>query len=118
MIEITIPYRIRSEANIFEHWTKKHKRKRIAKDFVIYHLNPYEKPTLPCVVTITRIAPRKLDYDNLVYACKYIIDSVCSWILPGLEDGQADSDPRIQIKYKQEKSGIKEYGTKIKIESL
>ena len=37
-------------------------------------------PPLPLVVTITRVAPRRLDDDNAVAAAKGVRDSVAAWV--------------------------------------
>lgn len=68
---------------------------------------------LPCRIRFTRIGPRRLDFDNLVYSFKYIVDMVCSLITPGLAPGRADSNPNITIEYAQE-TGL--YGIRIEVE--
>ena len=50
-------------------------------------------------ILITRIAPRKLDDDNLAYACKAIRDGVALAI--GIDDG----DPRLEWEYDQSRFG-------------
>ncbi len=71
---------------------------------------------LPCTIHVTRLAPRKLDFDNLCYSFKWIVDSICDRLIPGLERGRADGDKRIkEIKYFQEKGNVKEYSVKIEI---
>lgn len=112
-----IPLKVISAANKREHWAIKHKRDRLQKNTVAMYLNSYKDLiTLPCVVKLTRVAPRKLDGDNLQYAFKGIRDAVCSIIKPGLAAGRADDDERIQIEYMQHSDGPKVYGFKITIE--
>lgn len=60
-----------------------------------------------------RSGPRKLDYDNMVYAFKGIRDAVADLMLPGLAEGKADGDERLEWAYNQE---IGLYGIKIEIE--
>ena len=115
-IELKIPLRLVSEANLCCHWTKKHKRKKkIAALLLCYW--PKEKIVLPCTVTLTRVAPRMLDFDNLVHANKHLFDKICDLLRPGLAPGQADNTDLIEVVYKQEKGKPKEYAVKILIES-
>lgn len=115
-----IPIRTYSEANLFEHWTKKHKRKKEQDRAVKLYLNgKVDESWLPCQITLTRIAPRTLDHaDNLPMSFKTILDSVCNVLIPGKVKGQADSDSRIQVKYVQIKGISKEYAVEIEIESF
>lgn len=117
MIEFTLPIKTISEANSSEHWTKKHKRHKQQKFIVRSFLNTL-KPniTLPCHITLTRIAPRSLDAaDNLPASFKWILDTICDYILPGLANGRADSNPDIHVTYSQEKGKPKQYSIKINI---
>lgn len=54
-------------------------------------------PVLPVVVTITRVAPRALDDDNLAYAAKAIRDGIADAL------GVRDNDPRVSWRYEQRK---------------
>ena len=64
---------------------------------------------LPCVVTLTRVAPRTLDGDNLQAGCKAARDGVALWLATD------DADPRIRWEYAQAKGGPKEYGLRVEI---
>lgn len=114
---IRIPYHLPSEANISDHWTKKHKRKKRLQLLLLSYW-PAVKIELPCVVTLTRVAPRSLDYDNLVYAFKNTKDFIADKIVPGRAAGRADDDDRISWEYGQKK-GIRpnEYAIIVRIES-
>jgi hypothetical protein len=113
--EIILPVKTISEANVKEHWTKTHKRKKIQKNWVMHGMSSTkEKPRLPCQIKLTRLSSRKLDSDNLQMAFKHIRDEIASYLIPGLAPGRADADPRLDWQYAQEKS--KEQ--KIKIEIL
>lgn len=115
-IEVYIPVRTVSELNCFQPWRTKHARHKRQKHAVQIALLPYEgKISLPCKIVYTRIAPRTLDYDNLVSSGKYLIDKVADLIIPGLRSGRADSDPRLSYEYLQEKGKVKEYAVKIKL---
>ncbi len=69
-------------------------------------------------IFLTRIAPRALDFDNLVYAFKHIRDVIADTLLPGLAAGRADDDKRLQWQYCQEKGRPKEYAFRISIKRL
>lgn len=74
---------------------------------------------LPCLITLTRIAPRKLDCDdNLPTAFKNVKDYICNLLIPGKKMGRADSDTRIQVKYEQIKGIPKEYAIEVEIERM
>jgi hypothetical protein len=119
LMHLCIPIRTVSEANCSQHWTKKHKRHKKQKGIVEYLLNTQKQDIdLPVEVILTRVAPRFLDSDNLQSSLKYIRDSVASYLIPGGTDGQADSDDRIQWRYKQEKGQPKEYLVQITINKM
>ena len=61
-------------------------------------------------IELTRLAPRRLDSDNLAGSCKHIRDGIADWF--GVDDG----DARYQWAYAQEKS--KEYGVRVTITPL
>jgi hypothetical protein len=101
-----------------EHWTDKHKRHK-AQQFVITMLFLKENIRInpPCLVTLTRLAPRQLDDDNLRGCLKWVRDEISEQILPEYRNyyinkhgkaqrvaGRADADPRIEWAYKQEKA--------------
>lgn len=115
-ISITMPIRTISEANTSEHWSKKahrHKRQKFLTRLMFQKCVPYIE--LPCVIKLTRIAPRALDYDNLCCSMKWCLDAICDCLVPGLKPGRADGDHRIQVKYYQEKGRPKEYALKIEV---
>jgi hypothetical protein len=110
-----LPLRTKSEANCFEHWTKKHKRhqgQRLAISQAIFPVRG--QIPLPCKILLTRLAPKTLDkHDNLPMSFKYIVDAICSIITGNYKPGKADGDERISINYDQIIS--KEYGIIIEI---
>lgn len=112
---LTLPLQTKSEANCFEHWTKKHQRHKIQQRTVASALRPLrDKIKLPCKILLTRIAPNKLDkHDNLPMSFKYIVDACCAIITGNYIAGKADSDERISIAYDQVES--KSYGVTIQI---
>lgn len=101
---LTLPIRTVSEANSFEHWTKKHQRHKAQRQAVALLLNPHrDKINLPCHIKLTRVAPRKLDrWDNLPISMKYILDACCAIITNDHRPGRADDDERITVSYDQQ----------------
>ena len=119
MASWTLPIKTVSEANMGgEHWSKKHKRHKTQKTIIRLwgSANKIVATTIPATIRLTRLAPRKLDYDNLVSSFKPIRDYVADIIFPGLAAGRADSDERLTWEYDQEKSPI--YAIRIEISSL
>lgn len=113
-----IPIKTVTEANISEHWTKKAHRHKIQKWIVkkVFCDNQF-KFTLPVHIILIRIAPRELDQaDNLPYAFKWIFDSICDMLIPGLKPGRADADKRITVEYKQRKGKPREYSVEVEIQ--
>lgn len=106
-----------SEGNISDHWTKKRNRRLFQQNYIAqkwYTEGIDLKP--PVSVTLTRLAPRTLDDDNLVTAFKGIRDRVASLLVPGLKPGRADNHKGIEWKYSQEKN--KQYLVKITLETV
>lgn len=79
------------------HWSsaaaeRKKIRQATAQALLLF---PRKAPTLPVVVTLTRVG-RKLDaHDGLRAALKPVVDEVAAWL------GADDADPRIQWVYRQ-----------------
>ena len=114
---IEIPLRLHSESRFADHWTKRNKRKKAHYNIVrLYYKLNVKAPVFPPVqITLTRIAPRSLDYDNLVSAFKFIRDAVADLVMPGLKMGRADE--KMEFIYKQEKKS-KVYSVKIEISPM
>jgi len=118
MITLVLPIRTESEANSREHWAKKHKRaqqQRWAVKAAIGGKRPeltlmLSRHVGPYKVTLTRIAQRKLDDDNLARSFKAVRDQIADQM--GIDDG---SDLFIW-RYAQEKGKPKEYAVRIEIE--
>ena len=110
MISIVIPVRTVSEANAHEHWRKRQRRAKEQRGIVALMLGAsHVRPPVPCVVTITRIAPGKLDDDNLAGSQKHVRDGIADWL------GVNDRDPRVKYEYAQRKGKPKEYAVQIEI---
>jgi|SRR5208283_411141 len=114
-----MPIKTVSEANSNEHWSAKHKRhKEHRKIVAIYFRNVEIVP--PCTISLTRIAPRMLDDDNLVGSLKHVRDYIADCILPGYQMGRADSivndgEFALRWEYSQEKGAPKEYAVKVEV---
>lgn len=68
-----------------EHWAGRARRVRAEREAVSWSLLGRTKPTLPCVVLLTRVAPSAgLDDDNLAGALKSVRDAVAQWL--GVDD--------------------------------
>lgn len=113
--EVTLPLRLVTLENQREHWAKKAKRAksqrwaaRISLGFGM--ADRTEGRLSGAVVTLTRVAPRRLDNGNYQGCFKHVQDGVADWF--GLDDG----DPRIEWRYEQERGKPKEYAVRIRIE--
>lgn len=111
---IEIPIRLLSEANNSDHWAVKARRRKTHCLLIRNSLKNLSL-CLPLAIKLIRQGrtQKKLDYDNLVHSCKSCRDCIANILVPNLQPGQADSDPRIQWQYDQQ-SG-KTYALKIEI---
>jgi hypothetical protein len=104
---ITIPICTVSESNAREHWATKAKRVKSHRRTTRLVLAQHAAPTSACVVSLTRIAPRALDDDNLRGALKACRDGIADWL------GVDDRDPRVSWEYEQRKGAAKTYGVEV-----
>lgn len=119
--EVTIPLRLVSLTNQREHWAKKANRAKVQRNatklslFADAGVRPFTGALDSLIgrrwlVTLTRVAPRQLDGDNMQAACKSVRDGVADFLC--LDDG----DRRIVWQYAQERGNPKEYAVRIRIE--
>lgn len=115
-IEFRIPGHVPSAANLREHWRARHgrtKQQRLhARTETWYHVPLTTVKAVRDfggVVTLTRVAPRPLDSDNLASSLKAHRDGIADAL--GVNDG----DARIQWVYAQAKCGKGEQGVLVKI---
>ncbi len=82
----TLPLRVVSEANRRDHWAAKAKRVKAQRQAVAYAWLAAGLPRgrKPASVLLTRMAPRRLDDDNLAGAFKAIRDEIA--LLCGVDD--------------------------------
>lgn len=116
-ITFSAPIRIKSQANLRQHWRKKSCEKQFNLTILKFH-TPKSLPKLPVRITLIRISPRFIDDDNLQFAMKEFRDFIADVLIPGLQMGRADNDPRLSWAYDQEKGAPHEYALKIVIESV
>jgi len=109
-VTVYIPMRLVSEANKHEHWAAKAKRVRRQRWVVARVLDTKLAPALPAVVKLTRIAPRRLDDDNLARAFKAVRDEVAQWV--GTDDSPGSG---IEWRYAQRRGKMREYGIEIAV---
>lgn len=113
MISLSLPVRAASVSNLREHWRARHKRSKKHRNIVrLCWLADVRGPVpLPCVVTVTRVAPRPLDgHDNLRSALKAVVDELAAQL--GLS---SDADPRVSWDYAQQRDGVREYRVEVRI---
>lgn len=102
---IELPLRIESVANKREHWSKRAARTKLHRFAAV----AVPAHPLPCVVTLTRIAPRELDGDNLQSGFKALRDGIADRL------GVKDNDPRIEWRYRQARGRAKEYAARVEV---
>jgi hypothetical protein len=109
-VTVTIPIHTVSEANAHTHWRARYKRAREQRDTVQIVLRATAAPPgLPCAVTMTRIAPRALDDDNLVGALKHVRDGVADWLCIN------DRDSRVSWTCAQRRGAARQYAVEVAI---
>ena len=108
VLTFDIPIRTVSEGNKRGCWQKDYARNKEQRDIAcLFTQARLELPLaeLPKSITLTRIAPRRLDTGNLAVAMKAVQDGICD----ALEIN--DGDRRIKWHYEQEKG--KEYAVRV-----
>ena len=114
LIRISVPVRTQSELNTRGHWAsraQRFKKHRVAVRWAWRNAGVGESPKLPICVTLVRIAPRRMDDDNLAGSMKAVRDEVAACL--GIDDG----DPGVTWVYQQEKGlGPGRYEVVIQVE--
>ena len=110
-MKITLPLRLRSTMNLREHWAAKAKRMKHQRASASFYCGPLREFHGKHVdVTLTRIAPRPLDGDNLQAAFKAVRDGVADAM------GYAnDSDPRLMWHYAQARGEPRVYAVTVEV---
>ena len=111
-MKVEIPLKIESSLNLREHWRVRANRNSSHRSAAWFSLKAAGRwDQFPCVVTLTRIAPRELDSDNLQGGFKSVRDGVADWLTLN------DNDRRIEWRYAQEKGAAKQYAARIEVAS-
>jgi hypothetical protein len=114
-IDFMVPLRTVSELNTREHWTTTYRRRQDEEQVVAVAMQNNlrgRQVEMPCVVKLTRIAPRRLDsHDNLRSAFKATADFISRKL--GVNDG----DGSITWEYDQVAGQPKQYAIKVSISS-
>lgn len=118
-IELTLPVRLVSLLNMREHWRAKAARAKkqrhtacvcTATGIDYSALTEFIRGGARLNVTLTRIAPRELDCDNLAGSGKHVRDGIADAL------GIDDRDPRVKWLYAQRKGKPNEYACHVRIE--
>jgi len=120
VITFDIGIQLVSVANLREHWAKRadrNKRHRAAAyratAYKLASIQSWARPldvSKPMTITITRIAPRKLDSDNLASSAKAVRDGIADGL--GIDDGSE----LVTWCYEQMKRFPREYRCQVQIE--
>lgn len=101
---LVVPIRLVTESNAKEHWRTRHQRARRQRHAVAWAWRGagWPRGRKPAAVKLTRMAPRRLDPDNLVSSAKHVIDEIAYLC------GFNDRDSSVQWAFAQEKSCLYE----------
>jgi hypothetical protein len=114
-VVVHLPVHTVSTLNAAEHWSKRSRRaaehRGLARMVLAAPLRAASLP-LPVLVTLTRVAPRQLDLDNLQGALKNVRDGVADAL------GVDDRTTLVTWKYGQRRGKPREYGVGIEIDAL
>ena len=113
MIEVEIDMKIVSVANMRLHWAAKARLTKNHRERAKRALEAVARfggtDALPVTVVLTRVAPRRLDGDNLQSGFKAVRDGVADWL--GVDDGHH----LVDWQYKQRADGPKVYRVEIEV---
>lgn len=111
-LTVKLPIATKSLTNVRMHWAAKHrlaKAQRQPVGLVVRSALKVHPPTMPLEVTLTRIAPRELDDDNLRGALKSVRDGVADAL------GLDDRDDRVKWLYGQRRGAVREQAVEIRV---
>ena len=115
MIDVLLPIRTWSEANLRGHWAKRARRaqkQREAARLLVRAARSALPKSGTVAITLTRIAPRVLDTDNLASAMKAVRDGVADAL--GVDDGSS----RLAWRYAQERGKPRQYAVNVVIHAV
>lgn len=109
-VTVEVALRVHSALNERIHWGKRARRTKhermVGFTFTPRGLVP------PLTITLTRIAPRMLDSDNLAASFKGVRDGIADRI------GIKDNDPRVTWAYAQRKGEPGHYGVEMNFREI
>ena len=112
-MKFIVPVRTVSEANQREHWAAKARRAKVQREaagMTMVSMGVHRgRPKPPLSVTLTRVAPLKLDTDNLARSLKAVRDGIADAL--GIDDG----DERVTWLYAQRRGAAKTYEVEVEI---
>ena len=116
MMTLILPIHTVSESNVHTHWRKRHHRAKTQRTAMYYRCLATWRtpPALPLRITLTRIAPRALDDDNLAASCKALRDGVADWLAGAYGTGN-DRQEGLRWHYAQRKGMPHEYAVEVSI---
>ena len=118
-LTVILPIRTTTESNAKGHWRPKAKRAKEQRSLTgLVMLQPIRKAGYRDVlkrsgqllITLTRIAPQRLDVDNNVSSMKHVIDGIADAL------GIDDRTTLIDWRFSQRKGKPKEYAVEVVIE--
>lgn len=107
---VTADVKTVSEANRRGSWRAHHPRTQLQRQTVGMLMRGLRIPKTGVLVRLTRIAPQKLDRDNLASALKACRDGVADWL--GIDDRESE---RLMWVVAQEKGRVREYAVRIDV---
>lgn len=109
VIRFRFPCKTVSPLNKRHHFAKRAARVRDERAAILVYLARHRAPALPLVVKFTRVAPRRLDSDNLTGAFKAMRDELCSWL------GTDDRTDLVSWEFVQERGVPRENTVEVEI---
>jgi hypothetical protein len=110
MLSAQFPLKTVSTLNEREHWAARSRRAKQHRSETFMQLRCAALGhSVPCAVTLTRIAPRALDGDNLQASLKNVRDGVADFLKVD------DRDSRVTWAYAQRRGAAKEYAVEVHI---
>lgn len=90
---LTLPIRTVSEMNVRENRhivTRRKQAQRAATEAVLsnVHADVRARLVLPLRMTMTRVGPRRMDFDAACISQKYVVDTIAKWLR--IDDGSDD----------------------------
>jgi hypothetical protein len=120
-MEVLLPVRTCSEPNLRGHWGKRARRFRAQRTTTrsllgsVFRALPADDPlraaTPKLTVRLTRIAPRRLDSDNLAGALKAVRDGVADAL------GLDDADGSVRWLYDQRRGAPGQYAVVVEVKA-